>query len=313
MNIVLISSKGRCGIRTYVQTLSATFCDLGHRARYVGVEPKSNPDLVRNLRQVRRDDQLVIFEYDAGIFRLWGLIWAMAWMRLCRGKQVLLSVHEIAPEKFPETRQIQWHLSRQVSSRRLREILFLLPCLLDVMWRFLSLRLGMLLMAWLPHEVLVHYPKGLENVRWAVADEDRIRSVPLFATRLNGTRNAVRRELGISEGVFAFIIPGFIVRRKRIVEVIEQLPPDVELWIVGTESRHESGYLAEVRSYLADSPHRDRVRLIHDYERMEQYLIASDAVVLYYEDGYQSAVSVHMANEAIREDKVVHWLPEYSI
>ena len=269
--------------------------ELGHRARYVGVERHDNRDLMRGVRQVEADDELVVLEYEPGIFWLGGLVRAMAWLRFWRRKRVLLSVHEMAPDKYPEARQIQWHLSRPLARAPWFEALKLLVCTADVAWRFWTLRMGWLCMGWLPHRVLVHSSKGQENVRLALRLAHRangkVRHTPLAVKQLAGSRDGLRRELGLPVDCFAFIVPGFLFRRKRIGQVIEQLPPAAELWVVGTESEYEQGYLAEIQAALARCAHGDRVRLIHDYERMEQYLLAADAAVFYYAEGYQSAAA----------------------
>lgn len=290
MNIVLVGSTGRCGIYEYSHILIDGFRELGHHTRYIGVKRHDNQDLMRCVRQVKPDDDLVIFEYEPGIFWLGGLVRAMAWLRFRRRKVILLSVHEIAPEKYAEARQIQWHLTRPVSRRRLLEVMKLLLSTMDVALRFLMLRIGLLLMGWLPHVVLVHSPKAEENIRLALAN-DKARYVPLAVKQLEGNRDVLRRELGLPSNRFAFIMPGFLFRRKRIIEVIEQFPLNAELWIVGTESEYEPGYLEEIHAHLLQCAHRERVRLIHDYERMEQYLLAADAAVFYYADGYQSAAA----------------------
>ncbi len=291
MNVVLVGSAGRCGIREYSQILVEGFCELGHRTLYIGVKRHDNRDLARCVRQVKRDDEVVIFEYEPGIFWLGGLIRAMAWLRLWRRKRILLSVHEIAPEKYPEFRQIQWHLARPVSRRWLSGIVRLLVSTADVALRFLMLRAALLLMGWLPHAVVVHSLKAAENIHLAVADDRKVHYVSHVIKRLEGDRGALREQLGLPRGAFAFIIPGFLFRRKRIIEVIGQLPVDVELWVVGTPSKYDLGYLEEIESYLADSDKRGQVRLIQDYERMEQYLLAADAAVLFYADGYQSGIA----------------------
>jgi len=297
MNVVLLGSAGRCGIREHSQILVEGFRELGHRTLYIGVKRHDNHDLARCVRQVKRDDEVVIFEYEPGIFWLGGLVRAMAWLRFWRRKRILLSVHEIAPEKYPEFRQIQWHLARSVSRRGLSEIVNLLLSTGDVARRFLMLRVALLLMGWLPHAVLVHSPKAAENIHLAVADDDKVHYVPLVIKQLEGDREALREQLELPQDVFAFIIPGFLFRRKRIIEVIEQLPVGVELWVVGTPSEYDPGYLEEIKTHLAhaDKRHpsdkRGQVRLIQDYERMEQHLLAADAVVLYYADAFQSAIA----------------------
>jgi hypothetical protein len=109
--------------------------------------------------------------------------------------------------------------------------------------------------------------------------------------QLVGDSGALREQLALPRDAFAFVIPGFLFRRKRIIEVIKQLPPGTELWIVGTASRYDLGYLEEIEAYLAQSEKQERVRLIQDYERMEEYLIAADAAVLFYADAYQSGIA----------------------
>ena len=289
MNIALVGSAGRCGIYEYSQVLLEGFRALGHQARYIGVQRHDNRDLARCMRQVKDDDQVVILEYEPGIFWLGGLVRAMAWLRFWRRKRIVLSVHEIAPEKYPEFRQVQWHMARPPSQRGLLEVLRIPLCTADVAWRFLTLRVGLLLMGWLPHVVLVHSPQAAQNIRLALATDRKVRYVPLVVKRLEGNRDQLRRGLGLPEDCFAFIIPGFLFRRKQITTVIEQLPSNAELWVVGTESEHDPGYLAEIESYLAQSENREHVRLVHDYDRMEQYLLAADAAVFYYADIYQSA------------------------
>jgi hypothetical protein len=291
MNVVLVGSAGRCGIREYSQVLLTGFRELGHRIQYIGVKPHDNRDLAQRIRQIRHDDELVIFEYEPGIFWLGGLLRAMAWLRFGQHKRVLLSVHEIAPEKYPEFRQIQWHLARPASRRGLSEIVKLFLSTGDVALRFLMLRAALLLMGWLPHAVVVHSSKAAENVHLALADDRKVHYVPLVVKQLDGDREALREQLGLPRDVFAFIIPGFLFRRKRIIEVIEQLPAGVELWIVGTPSKYDPGYLEEMETYLAHSSKCEQVRLIQDYDRMEQHLLAADATVLFYADAYQSAIA----------------------
>ncbi len=291
MNIVLIGSTGHCGIREYSLILMEGFRALGHQARYIGVRRHDNRDLVHCVRQVTRNDDVIIFEYEPGIFWLGGLARAMAWLRICRQGRILLSVHEIGPEKYPEFHRIEKHLARPLCRPWLREAGELLGATTDVVFHFLRLRMGLLVVGWLPHAILVHSPKAAENVRLAVADVRKVRYVPHVVKRLEGEREDLRRQLNLPLDRFAFIIPGFLFRRKRIVEVIEQLPPGPELWVVGTESEHEVGYLDEIKAHLAQSEKREQVRLVQDYERMELYLMAADAAIFYYADGYQSGVA----------------------
>jgi hypothetical protein len=60
---------------------------------------------------------------------------------------------------------------------------------------------------------------------------------------------------------------------------------------VGTPSEYDPGYLEEIEAYLERSSKQEQVRLVQDYDRMEQYLLAADVVVLFYSDAYQSATA----------------------
>lgn len=292
MNMVIVASAGRCGIYEYSLILKTGFEENGHTVCYIGVKNHDNQDLMRRISEVQPDDDVVIFEYEPGIFWLGGIIRAMFWLRFWRRKRVILSVHEIAPEKFPEARQIQWHLGRHASSRgRLWELLTLIPATADVLLRFVLLRLGWLVMGALPHTILIHSIKGKENIRLIVPDDKKVGYTPLLVTQLNTDAERVRSELNLPKDAFVFIMHGFLFRRKRIVQVISQLPEDVELWVVGTESEYDPGYLPEIEEAVKQIKRPQQVKIIQDYERMEQYLQAADVAVLYYTDGFQSAAA----------------------
>lgn len=49
------------------------------------------------------------------------------------------------------------------------------------------------------------------------------------------------------------------------------------------------------------------------YKNFAAAIRGKEPLLLGLKDGYQSAISVHMANDAIRNEKVVRWLPEYDI
>lgn len=292
MKIAIISSNDQCGVRECSLVLLRGLQELGHDARYIGVTPHHNRDLMRAVRtEVVDDDELVIIEYEPGIFWLVGLVRALLWLRFVARKRVTLSVHEIAPLKYAEYRQVRWHLSRKVEPNLLTEIIKLTLGGFDVLLRFYVMRIGLLLLGALPQRVLVHSPEGVKNIRIALADEGKLHSIPLAIETVDADRDALRAELGLPPDLFAFISPGFFFRRKRFIQVAEALPDHAELWIVGTSSHFESDYADELYAYLATSPKRERIRLIEDYARMRDYLAAADAVVIYYSESFQSAVA----------------------
>ncbi|MEM7030567.1 MAG: hypothetical protein AAF629_13435 [Chloroflexota bacterium] len=291
MKITIISSTGQCGVHEYARDLSGGLENTGHTVQYIGVKHHDNRDLAKKVHQVDHDTDLVIIEYEPAIFWLGGLIRIMAWLRFWYKKHILLSVHEIEPKKYAETRQIQWLLSRPVAENGWFELFFIIPATLDVMRRFVLLRVGLLCMGRLPHTVLVHSNKGEENIRLAVSDSNKISSIPLLVKQLATDQAQARQTLDLSESVFSFIMPGFLFRRKQIVEVIQQLPENVDLWVVGTESDNEIGYLDEIKLAIDASPYPENIKVVLDYDRMEQYLIAADVAIFYYKDGFQSAAA----------------------
>lgn len=49
------------------------------------------------------------------------------------------------------------------------------------------------------------------------------------------------------------------------------------------------------------------------YKNFAAAIKGDEELLLGLKDGYQSAIAVHMANDAIRNEKVAHWLPEYDV
>ncbi len=49
------------------------------------------------------------------------------------------------------------------------------------------------------------------------------------------------------------------------------------------------------------------------YENFAAAIKGDDKLVMGLKDGYQSAISVHLANMAMREERTVRWLPEYNV
>ncbi len=49
------------------------------------------------------------------------------------------------------------------------------------------------------------------------------------------------------------------------------------------------------------------------YENFAAAIKGKENLVMGLKDGYQSAISVHLANKAMREERTVRWLPEYNV
>ncbi len=290
MNIALLGSDGHCGIYEYSQILKAGFEELGHSVRYLGVPHGNSQRLWEAVRSVGPDNQLVIVEYEPGIFRLRPLIAVIAYLRFVRAVPVLLSVHEIEASKYPEYHHIQRRLSQGVRFGGLLEYPHLVFLAADVLLRYFALRAALALLGQLVSRIAVHSPKAREQIGLITSRPATTVDIPQAIRPQDGSVAELRDALGLPVDRFVFITPGFIFRRKRIVEVMDQLTSDVTLLIVGTPSAYEPDYIQEVRDHIAAMRQRD-IRLIEDYERMEDYLLASDAVVLYYRDGFQSGVA----------------------
>ena len=86
---------------------------------------------------------------------------------------------------------------------------------------------------------------------------------------------------------FVFVSPGFFFARKRYIEVIRALPDDAMLVLSGTRSDWEPRYFDEVIAFAKTKPN---VVINTEYNTMGEFVAASDAVVLFYEDVFQSAV-----------------------
>jgi hypothetical protein len=144
----------------------------------------------------------------------------------------------------------------------------------------------------LPNVIIVHSETTMEHLRIGLHPSrfSKVFTVPLAVEPFLRDRDEARKALGLPLDPFVFIIPGFILRRKRIVEVIEQLPSDTELWVVGITSEREADYLEEIQAHVENSPKASQVRIIREYE-IGPYIQAADAVVLFYREIFQSAVA----------------------
>jgi hypothetical protein len=292
MSIVIVSSAGQCGVHECAQILKRGLEKIGQPVRFIGVQKHDSRDLLRQMRQVTAQDDLVIFEYEPGIFWPFGLVQAMFQARVLRGKKVILSVHEFAPFKFAEFLILQDQLQAAAMFDGGREWLRALGLTARVARLCAQMRLAWLALLRLPNVIIVHSPTALEHLRVSLtpAQLARVVNLPLPVEPMRRDRNEARRALGFPLEPFAFIAPGFIFRRKRIIEIIEQLPAGAELWVVGIATGPEADYLTEIQSFLAHSPKSGQVRLIVDYG-VEPYIQAADAVVLFYREIFQSAVA----------------------
>ena len=292
--LAVVSSDRRSGIHHYALAVCDGLRAAGHHATFVGTKHLDAADLVQKLRYIRKGTDAVIFEHEAGIYSDLPFVRALARLRL-RGIPSVLSMHEIEPEKFHHYRKLSHALHYRPSYAWYLEWVRALSVALRIAVWFLAYRAILALMGWLPARILVHSHRSNFWVGLLTRDERKRDLVPLVVMPLEDTalpndaseKRALRERLGLPQDAFVFVSPGFFFRRKRYIEVIEALPDDAVLVLSGTESQWERGYFQEVADVAAAHPN---VILNTEYETMGQYVVASDCVVLFYEDVFQSAV-----------------------
>jgi glycosyltransferase involved in cell wall biosynthesis len=292
--LAVVSSDRRSGIHHYALAVCDGLRAAGHRATFVGTKHHDAADLSTKLRYIAKGTDAVIFEHEAGIYSDVPFVRALARLRL-RGIPSILSAHEIEPEKFHHYRKLSHALHYRPSYAWYLEWIRALSVALRIGAWFLAYRAILALMGWLPARIVVHSHRSNFWVSLLTRDERKRDLVPLVVMPLEDTalpasateKRALRARLGLPQDGFVFVSPGFFFKRKRFIEVIEALPDDAVLVLSGTESQWERGYFQEV---LDAAKGRANVVINTDYETMGRYVVASDCVVLFYEDVFQSAV-----------------------
>src|SRR5437660_627066 len=103
--IVVLSSDQRCGIHHYSLAVCEGLRKNGHHVTFVGVRHQDTADLQHKLRYIRDDVDTILIEHEAGIFRDVPFVRAL-WALKRRGFPVVLSMHELEPEKFHHYRRL---------------------------------------------------------------------------------------------------------------------------------------------------------------------------------------------------------------
>ena len=291
-HITVFSSRERCGIQTYAATLADALRALGHRVDLVGIGWWDSGELLREAGRVRSD--VVIVEHEFALYRNLALAIAMARLRL-GGKRVLLSMHELEPDKFWNYHKVVAALHYRMRGSVLGDLLRLLWATLEAAQRMLRYRLSLWMIGAFADRIVFHSPRATANAGLVTGDERKVVEIPHFVEPLPGvsptaSKGELRERLGLPPGRFVFVAPGFIVRRKRLIEVIDATPPGALLVIAGTESEHDEGYLDEIRRHMRERAVTNVV-IDTDYDRMPSHVMAADAVVLFYRDAFQSGVA----------------------
>jgi glycosyltransferase involved in cell wall biosynthesis len=295
--LAVLSSDQRCGVHDYSAALADGLRALGHQVTFVGVPHLDSGRLRRAIAGIPRGTDAVLVEHEAGIFR--DVPFVRALLSLTRkGVPVILSLHEMEPEKFHHYRMLSHALHYRPRYRWPLEVLRAPWVGLRIFNWFLRYRAVLGLMGGLPRRIITHSDRSHYWVGLLTNDQRKLDQQPLLLMPLEDTelpegpeeKRALRERLGLPLDRFVFISPGFFFSRKRFIEVIRALPDDATLVLSGTKSDREPEYFDEVMRYVAER-NRGNVIVRTVYEGMGEYVAASDCVVLFYEDVFQSAVA----------------------
>ena len=292
--IVVLSSDQRCGIHHYSLAVCEGLRKRGHHVTFVGVRHLDTEDLQAKLRYIKDDVETILIEHEAGIFRDVPFIRAL-WNLRRRGFPLVLSMHELEPEKFHHYRRLSAALHYQPRYGRILETLRVPWVALRMSDWFVRYRTVLALMGALPERLVVHSRRSARWLELLTRHADKRDEFPLVVMPLEDTqlpkdaaeKRALREQLGLSPDAFVFVSPGFFFPRKRYKEVIRALPEGSCLVLSGTRSDREPEYFDEV---VAVARGKANVIVNTDYDTMGDFVAASDCVVLFYEDVFQSAV-----------------------
>ena len=292
--VVVLSSDQRCGIHHYSLAVCDGLRKRGHHVTFVGVRHLDTADLWHKLHYIRDDVETILIEHEAGIFRDVPFVRAL-WSLKRRGFPIVLSMHELEPEKFHHYRRLSAALHYRPRYGGILEWLRMPWVALRMSDWFIRYRTMLSLMGGIPERLVVHSKRSARWLELLTRREEKRDEFPLVIMPLEETdlprdaneKRALRERLGLPADKFVFVSPGFFFARKRYIEVMRALPDDAVLVLSGTRSDWEPRYFDEVMAVARTKPN---VIVNTDYESMGEYVAASDCVVLFYEDVFQSAV-----------------------
>jgi glycosyltransferase involved in cell wall biosynthesis len=292
--ITVLSSDQRCGLHHYALAVCEGLRANGHDVTFAGVRHLDTADLYRAAKHIAKGDTVLI-EHEAGVFRDVPFARTLLDLRR-RGHEIVLSLHELEPEKFHHYRRLTSALHYRPRFRWPIEVVRILWVALRLVSWFVRFRTVVGLMGSLPARLVVHSPRSEGWLEMLSSNREKRDAMPLLLTPLENAslprddaeKRALRDRLGLPADGFIFISPGFFFPRKRLIEVMRATPDDATLVLSGTRSQYDQEYFDEV---LAAAKDRPNAVVRTEYDEMGPLVAASDAVVLYYRDVFQSAIA----------------------
>src|SRR5438309_3224646 len=276
--LVVLSSDQRCGIHHYSLAVTDGLRERGHQVTFVGVKHLDTADLYRKLKFISSKSDAVLIEHEAGIFR--DVPFVRALLSLWRKRlPVILSMHELEPEKFHHYRRLSAALHYNPRYRMPLEVLRMPWVALRMANWFLRYRLVLTFMGVVPKKLVVHSTRSERWLQLLTPDQDKRERFPLLVMPLENTvlprsaeeKRKLRARFGLPTDKFIFVSPGFFFARKRYKEVIEALPDDAVLVLSGTKSSWEPEYFDEIIALAKTKPN---VVINTEYETMGEYMAA---------------------------------------
>ncbi len=299
--VTVLSSDQRCGIHHYALAVCDGLRANGHEVTFVGVRHLDTGDLYRKVGGIAKGETVLV-EHEAGIFRDVPFVRVLLDLKR-RGHRIVLSLHELEPEKFHHYRRLSAALHYRPRFRWWIEAGRAFWVAARIANWFVRYRAVLGLMGSLPDRLVVHSSRSGYWLDLLTHDAGKRDEFPLALMPIEEERGGalpphvpprhaaakreLRRSLGLPEDAFIFISPGFFFPRKRYLEVIGALPDDAVLVLSGTRSDREPEYFDRVLEAAKAKPN---VVVNTDYDSMGRYVAASDAVVLFYDDVFQSAI-----------------------
>ncbi|MDQ2951479.1 MAG: hypothetical protein M3R54_04380 [Chloroflexota bacterium] len=292
--VVVSHERGHGGIYDYAVAVCEGLRRRGHQVTFIGVRNADTADLFRKLSHIRPDVDTVIIEHEAGVFRDVTLARALVQLR-GRGFGIVLSMHELEPEKFHHYRRLIAAVREPPRYGPLIEALRVPWSAVRMANWFLRYRIVVAFIGGVPDRLVVHSRRSARWLSLLTRETDKTDLFPLMLRPLENIelpkdpaeKRALRARLGLPPDAFIFVSPGFFFPRKRFIEVMRALPRDAFLVLSGTASDEHVRYQADV---LAEAKRRSNVIVSRDYDAMGEHVAASDCAVFFYEDVFQSGV-----------------------